>query len=316
VDCNDTSASVFRAVNGYLDADGDGYGTGALTTCVGATGTYVANNTDCNDASVSVFRIVNGYLDADGDGYGTGAITPVCSGSTLTSGYVANNTDCNDSTSWVYQTKNIANDWDYDRYSPDGPYNSYCVGTAYANPNGATYYYTIAGHTSNSGWIDWASRLGADCNDTSASVFRAVNGYLDADGDGYGTGTLTTCVGATGTYVASNADCYDANANAKPNSSYCSTANRGDGSFDYNCNNGSTACGTIYSGLVTAYDNHLDEETYGRYSFACGTTIGGGVACGAVGYVAGGGSFPCESCCSECTIWFSNPTYGGIQACN
>lgn len=76
--------------------------------------------------------------------------------------------------------------------------------------------------------------------------------YLDKDGDGYGTGTpIMACDKPTSKYVDNNTDCYDepysknpttglltVPTNAKyafPGSTYSSASDRGDGSFDYNC---------------------------------------------------------------------------------
>ncbi len=73
-----------------------------------------------------------------------------------------------------------------------------------------------------------------DCNDIAD--YRINNTcctigtyYADADGDGYGAGDSSQRCPTAG-YVTNNTDCYDSNANAHPNSTYCSTTNRGDGS--------------------------------------------------------------------------------------
>jgi hypothetical protein len=121
----------------YLDADGDGYGTGTIgdgteadaysvEECNHPVG-YVLTNTDCDDSNASVHpnaveicdelevdedcdgeindedalgQIV-WYVDADRDGYGTSdsAIETVtqCYAPEDTSDYVSNNTDCDDS---------------------------------------------------------------------------------------------------------------------------------------------------------------------------------------------------------------------------
>lgn len=73
-------------------------------------------------------------------------------------------------------------------------------------------------------------------------------GYLcvqDADSDGYypnatvSVGQTSTCADVGATYgrrlTLGAGDCYDANASAKPGQTAYFTANRGDGSFDYNC---------------------------------------------------------------------------------
>ena len=79
-DCDDTNASIFRTVAGYLDADSDGYGVGTYQTCVGATGNYTANNnTDCNDADptrhTSTIRMVAAGDGTNGLAYSSDGLT-------------------------------------------------------------------------------------------------------------------------------------------------------------------------------------------------------------------------------------------------
>jgi len=66
-----------------------------------------------------------------------------------------------------------------------------------------------------------------------------TNGYVDNDGDGYGSGSFG-CY-SSGTIVGTGGDCYDVNGGSGATSTfpgqtaYFTTAN-GAGSFDYNCN--------------------------------------------------------------------------------
>jgi len=79
--------------------------------------------------------------------------------------------------------------------------------------------------------------------------------YADADADGYGDPAVSrvACT-ATAGWVIDNRDCYDGNFNANPAQTGYFTANRGDGSFDYNCNGAGdrqfTAIGSSSCGLV------------------------------------------------------------------
>ena len=61
--------------------------------------------------------------------------------------------------------------------------------------------------------------------------------YLDGDGDGYGVSTSSSCLCApSSTYkVTNSADCYDSNSKASPAQTGYFTADRGDGSYDYDC---------------------------------------------------------------------------------
>ena len=62
--------------------------------------------------------------------------------------------------------------------------------------------------------------------------------YTDSDGDGYGTGASQCwCSGGSYPYTATNStDCYDTNAAVNPGQTNYFSYNRGDGSYDYNCN--------------------------------------------------------------------------------
>jgi hypothetical protein len=71
------------------------------------------------------------------------------------------------------------------------------------------------------------------CNDPPMHTY-----YRDADGDGYGspTVTLNACT-QPGGYVTNNSDCCDADGNARPGQTAFFTAKNGCGSWDYNCDN-------------------------------------------------------------------------------
>ena len=61
--------------------------------------------------------------------------------------------------------------------------------------------------------------------------------FLDSDGDGYGSSLTSECwCDAYGNFsVENDDDCYDANAQARPNQLSYFSVDRGDGSFDYDC---------------------------------------------------------------------------------
>jgi len=67
-----------------------------------------------------------------------------------------------------------------------------------------------------------------------------VTFYQDFDADNFGNPTVTklSCANKKPTgYVLDKTDCYDNNANAKPGQTGFFPTHRGDGSFDYNCDN-------------------------------------------------------------------------------
>lgn len=65
---------------------------------------------------------------------------------------------------------------------------------------------------------------------------RVVAYYRDRDGDGFGAGEAKLDTVAPAGYVERAGDCYDNNTRARPGQNEWFVADRGDGSFDYNCN--------------------------------------------------------------------------------
>lgn len=82
----------------YLDADGDGHGTGAGQQGCLEPG-WALNNNDCNDSNAAVWQAGRFYRDADGDGYGAPGIWVDACG--RPAGYVTDATDCNDGNATV-----------------------------------------------------------------------------------------------------------------------------------------------------------------------------------------------------------------------
>ncbi|MFT7625548.1 MAG: outer membrane protease, partial [Myxococcota bacterium] len=65
--------------------------------------------------------------------------------------------------------------------------------------------------------------------------------YADNDGDTYGAGSPKCKCAADATYKVQIAgDCYDSNANAHPGQGTWFVSNRGDGSYDYDCDGAET----------------------------------------------------------------------------
>lgn len=85
-----------------------------------------------------------------------------------------------------------------------------------------------------------------NCNNTQneQNAIQCTNFYVDADGDGFGVNGARECWCSAGAesypFASTNAnDCYDDNPNAKPGQTRYFSGHRGDGSFDYDCNNSS-----------------------------------------------------------------------------
>ncbi len=86
--------------------------------------------------------------------------------------------------------------------------------------------------------------------------------YVDTDGDGYGDGAVAVeqCDQPVG-YVDNPDDCYDDNADAKPGSPISAQEeDRGDGSWDYNCDDEETM---QWPNLGTCPDTGTDPVTPG-----------------------------------------------------
>ncbi len=113
---------------------------------------------------------------------------------------------------------------------------------------------------------DGYAEIDGDCNDSNAAISPAateacgdgvdndcdgladeanasgcITYYYDYDGDGYGTTTGQCLCTQTGYYTSRyNTDCYDSNASANPGQTSWFTNNRGDGSYDWNCDGSQT----------------------------------------------------------------------------
>ncbi|MDP2273850.1 MAG: hypothetical protein Q8K32_24125 [Archangium sp.] len=180
-DCNDADDDVFETrPMMVLDADRDGYSTGAtLSACVGVSSvingrTYYANTTG---AFV--------YLDLS---------AAVGSG------------DCLDSDPDVFTSRPAALDADHDGFTTTTSTSTQCVGAS-SVINTRTYYNDTSG---NPNWLGSASPT-ADCNDGNASITGPSSYYVDTDGDGFGAGAaIARCMPVAGE-VSNNTDCDDSN---------------------------------------------------------------------------------------------------------
>ena len=73
---------------------------------------------------------------------------------------------------------------------------------------------------------------------TIVTIWRALPvWHHDADGDGYGDPSVSIRIPwQPDGYVSNSDDCFEANAKARPGIDTFYTTDRGDGSFDYDCN--------------------------------------------------------------------------------
>ena len=214
-DCDDASSALNPA-----DADGDGYSTcdndcddndAALDPADIDGDGYSSCQGDCNDNNASLDP-----ADADGDSYST------CDG------------DCDDGQSLANPGRT------------EVPYNGIdddCAGGDLVDVDGDGYTSTIAGGTDcddndatvNPGRTETCNGKDDDCNQgiDEDGASGCSNRWTDADGDGYGVGSSTCTCDTSG--ATQGGDCYDGNANARPGQTSYFVGDRGDGSWDYNC---------------------------------------------------------------------------------
>ncbi|GEM_PF-2604883 len=155
---------------------------------------------------------------------------------------------------------------------------------------------------------------------TSCTGQTPTTWYRDADGDTYGNPnpllTISACGQPAGGYVANNTDCYDSNANAYPGSTFASTVNRGDGSFDYNCDGfddkitplyGNGDCINVADTSCTACAaGHCQQRTQGwRVDVPVGgCPVAGNPSCGQCsGYWTGVTLGQVITECDSCNSW-------------
>jgi hypothetical protein len=225
-DCNglvdDTTVGYDDDGDGQSEIDGDCDDT-MVVTYEGATETCDGYDNDCD----TIVDDNTTCYDDDGDGLSE------------TAG------DCNDASAVSYPGAPELEDGldnDCDTVVDDGT---------------AAYDDDLDGYTEN----------GGDCNDADIAVspsgLESCNGYddncdgvtdeeaalgcftyyYDYDGDGYGSSAVSgECLCSySGYYTAANDDdCYDYNSGANPTATSYSTTQRGDGSYDWNCDGSSS----------------------------------------------------------------------------
>ncbi len=210
----------------YVDADHDGYGTGATTTCVCAgTVGYAATKTDCNDANAAIHPGIADlcatanvddncdgttdgvnstgcatyYGDADADGYGGGAGACLCKANTTYTTLVA--ADCNDAVKSINpgatETCNAIDDncnGATDEGLPQGTWYRDADGDGYRNPDPAL----VIANCLLPGYV--TSTAPDDCLDSNAAVHAGAPEVcydgLDNNCDGVTDEGCAPCTGA------------------------------------------------------------------------------------------------------------------------
>jgi len=253
------------APSGYV-SDSTDCDDGDAAIHPGATELCDGDDNDCDgltdDADGGVVGAGTYYRDSDGDGYGdAGSNTTACA---APSGYVSSTTDCDDRDAAVNPgASEICDgvDNDCDGLTDDDDSGVTGVSTWYRDNDSDGYgdiTRSASACSAPSGYIADAS----DCDDYSSAVYPgatevcdgddndcdgltddddsgvvgASTYYVDADGDGYGDSSSSVVACSAAGYVSNDSDCYDTNADANPSQGGYFTTDRGDGSYDYDCN--------------------------------------------------------------------------------
>jgi hypothetical protein len=138
VDCDDTSAAVWRVVPVYVDADGDSVGAGSpLNRCIGAQPSpgisFAASDCAYDDAAVYA-SLAYGARDDDFDGHMRSEIGTICTAGTLPAGYAeavpaGTAPDCDDGDATHWRVVALYQDGDGDGVGR-GTFELSCIGTS------------------------------------------------------------------------------------------------------------------------------------------------------------------------------------------
>jgi hypothetical protein len=208
------------------------------------------------------------FADLDGDGFGDPS-APLGECAESRAGYVLDATDCSDTCASCHpggpETCNGADD-DCDAMIDDGVMSSFYAdadGDGFGTGSAVSACSAPAGHTATAG----------DCNDACASCrpggTETCNGadddcdgsvddgvllsfYVDADGDGFGTGSVVSACSAPAGHTATAGDCNDGCASCRPGGT--ETCNGADDDCD----------GATDDGVTTTFYLDADGDTYGR----------------------------------------------------
>ena len=217
-DCDDETDEVssLDTVAWYFDGDGDGYGSTVYMACEPPSADYVSVSGDCNDDNASAFPGATEYCDG-----------------------VLNNCDLSEADGSAAVDRTM--------WYPDGDGDGYPASSSPVitcdRPDGylpvaAVWDCDDAEYYINAGEEEVCDGVDNDCDGfvDEENAAGCMVQYRDVDRDGFGTTDSACLCSGSGYYDASSSgDCYDANALVNPAHTAYHTSQRGDGSYDYNC---------------------------------------------------------------------------------
>jgi len=199
-DCDDADPSLHALIDTYADGDGDGVvgSEVAERLCVLPSQLQdwqLAPGTDCDDGDPTVWQLVEGWADSDGDGH-FGTLEVLCTDGSLPGSHSAGPDDCDEEDPATFDGYVVFCDLD-----DDGVMGTPGVACAEQEPPEG------CSETAE----PWDCADNPAVNSAAGSLWQWLPGYLDVDGDGYGSGTVIPeiCSGSElpSGYAEVGADC-------------------------------------------------------------------------------------------------------------
>ena len=225
--------SAVDALTWYLDADGDSFGDpGVSTTACAQPVGYESDTLDCDDGSLEHYPGAPEYCDGEDDD---------CDG------------QIDEGT--AIDTQTYYTDADGDGYGDATSTVSAC-----AQPAGTSLDFRDcddAAAAVNPGAVEICDGLDNDCDtNIDDGATTAATWYLDADGDGYGSNSVSvsSCTQPAG-YVGTSGDCSDVNAAVNPGAAEA-------------CNGTDDNCDGVSDNGGTRWHMDADGDGYGNAAYS------------------------------------------------
>lgn len=270
-DGNTDDDDAFMKVQALADTDNDGDG-------------FTANQGDCDDNDRSIYpgaeELPNDIDDDCDDTIDEGTINYDDDGD----GYAEVDGDCDDTNRLTFPGASEVEDGednDCDKIVDEGTRVFDDDGDGYTEVGGDC---DDAEPAVNPGATEVCDTVDNNCNGRAdeENASGCTDFYADSDRDTYGDASSKRCLcSAVSPHTATNKDdCYDKNAAAKPGVTAWFGVNRGDGSYDYNCDGRSsqrwTATFDCWGGLWVC---GVDRDGWDGSTPACGATKKWGTKC-------------------------------------